>query len=148
MKQFSSYFIFRPLTPSYMRFRIRWFLNLNANEYTFKEKYFILHIPRQKGKKSCLLELRDYLTEQGNYITIYANVKAEPRSSLKGYIIDLLMYRQINLDGKQPQNTWINAEASTRDISLCSIIVRTALGEIRFSTEPYYNGQEIKVFWG
>ena len=39
-------------------------------------KYFILHAPRQTGKTSCLLALRDYLNEQGNYIAVYANVEA------------------------------------------------------------------------
>ena len=39
-------------------------------------KCFILHAPRQTGKTSCLLALRDYLNEQGNYIAVYANVEA------------------------------------------------------------------------
>ena len=42
----------------------------------FQQKYFILHAPRQTGKTSCLLALRDYLNEQGNYIAVYANVEA------------------------------------------------------------------------
>ena len=29
-----------------------------------QRKYFILHAPRQTGKTSCLLALRDYLNEQ------------------------------------------------------------------------------------
>lgn len=41
-----------------------------------QQKYFILHAPRQTGKTSCLLALRDYLNEQGNYIAVYANVEA------------------------------------------------------------------------
>lgn len=41
-----------------------------------QRKYFILHAPRQTGKTSCLLALRDYLNEQGNYIAAYANVEA------------------------------------------------------------------------
>ena len=42
----------------------------------YQRKYFILHAPRQTGKTSCLLALRDYLNEQGNYIAVYANVEA------------------------------------------------------------------------
>lgn len=42
----------------------------------FQQKYFILHAPRQTGKTSCLLALRDYLNEQGNYVAVYANVEA------------------------------------------------------------------------
>ena len=41
-----------------------------------QQKYFILHAPRQTGKTSSLLALRDYLNEQGHYIAVYANVEA------------------------------------------------------------------------
>ena len=41
-----------------------------------QQKYFILHAPRQTGKTSCLLALRDYLNEHGDYIAVYANVEA------------------------------------------------------------------------
>ena len=41
-----------------------------------QRKYFILHAPRQTGKTSCLLALRDYLNAQGDYIAVYANVEA------------------------------------------------------------------------
>ena len=40
-----------------------------------QQKYFVLHAPRQTGKTSCLLALRDYLNEQGDYIAVYANVE-------------------------------------------------------------------------
>ncbi|MDR0895571.1 MAG: AAA-like domain-containing protein, partial [Prevotellaceae bacterium] len=39
------------------------------------QKYFILHAPRQTGKTSCLLALRDYLNRQGRYYAVYANVE-------------------------------------------------------------------------
>jgi hypothetical protein len=38
-------------------------------------KYFVLHAPRQTGKTSCLLALRDLLNCQGDYIAVYANVE-------------------------------------------------------------------------
>lgn len=41
-----------------------------------QQKYFILHAPRQTGKTSSLLALRDYLNGQGDYIAVYANVEA------------------------------------------------------------------------
>ena len=31
-------------------------------------KYFILHAPRQTGKTTSLLALRDYLNQQGRYV--------------------------------------------------------------------------------
>ena len=40
-----------------------------------QERYFVLHAPRQTGKTSCMLALRDYLNEHGEYIAVYANVE-------------------------------------------------------------------------
>ena len=40
-----------------------------------QQRYFVLHAPRQTGKTSCMLALRDYLNEQGDYIAVYANVE-------------------------------------------------------------------------
>ncbi|MBQ4294844.1 MAG: ATP-binding protein [Prevotella sp.] len=41
-----------------------------------QNKYFVMHAPRQSGKTSCLLALRDYLNEQDDYVAVYANVEA------------------------------------------------------------------------
>ncbi|MDR0893830.1 MAG: AAA-like domain-containing protein, partial [Prevotellaceae bacterium] len=38
-------------------------------------KYFILHAPRQTGKTSCMLALRDYLNRQGRYYAVSVNVE-------------------------------------------------------------------------
>ena len=40
-----------------------------------QSKYFVMHAPRQTGKTSCLLALRDYLNREGRYIAVYANVE-------------------------------------------------------------------------
>ncbi len=40
-----------------------------------QEKYFILHAPRQTGKTSCLLALRDELNRRGEYACVYANIE-------------------------------------------------------------------------
>jgi len=40
-----------------------------------QKKYFILHAPRQSGKTSCLLALRDLLNSEDNYFTLYINVE-------------------------------------------------------------------------
>ena len=42
----------------------------------YQQKYFVLHAPRQTGKTSCLLALRDYLNARGEFIAVYANVEA------------------------------------------------------------------------
>ena len=40
-----------------------------------QQRYFVLHAPRQTGKTSCMLALRDYLNEKGDYIAVYANIE-------------------------------------------------------------------------
>ncbi len=40
------------------------------------ERYFVLHAPRQTGKTSALLALRDLLNEGNEYRCVYANVEA------------------------------------------------------------------------
>ena len=40
-----------------------------------QKRYFVLHAPRQTGKTSCLLALRDYLNDRDDYIAVYANVE-------------------------------------------------------------------------
>ncbi len=40
------------------------------------KKYFLLHAPRQSGKTSCLLALRDKLNAEDKYICIYANIES------------------------------------------------------------------------
>lgn len=41
-----------------------------------RQKYFVLHAPRQTGKTSCLLALRDFLNTQGKYNCVYTNFEA------------------------------------------------------------------------
>jgi hypothetical protein len=41
-----------------------------------QQKYFVIHAPRQTGKTSCLLALRDYLNKQGRYYAVSVNVEA------------------------------------------------------------------------
>ena len=40
-----------------------------------QKRYFVLHAPRQTGKTSCMLALRDYLNAHDDYIAVYANVE-------------------------------------------------------------------------
>lgn len=47
-----------------------------VEQLIYQRKYFILHAPRQTGKTSCLLALRDYLNARGEFIAVYANVEA------------------------------------------------------------------------
>ena len=40
-----------------------------------QKKYFLLHVPRQTGKTTCLLALADYLNQTGAYHAVYANIE-------------------------------------------------------------------------
>jgi hypothetical protein len=40
-----------------------------------REKYFLLHAPRQTGKTTCLLALADHLNRDGRYRALYANIE-------------------------------------------------------------------------
>ncbi len=45
-----------------------------------REKYFVLHAPRQTGKTTCLLALREHLNREGKYLCVYANVEVAQRA--------------------------------------------------------------------
>ena len=52
-------------------------LNLNEVLRLIRDKrYFVLHAPRQTGKTSALLALRDLLNTEDNYRCVYVNVEA------------------------------------------------------------------------
>ena len=57
-----------------------------------RKKYFILHAPRQTGKTSCMLALRDYLNKEGKYHCVYANFEAAQtaRNDVKAGIKSIL----------------------------------------------------------
>jgi type II secretory pathway predicted ATPase ExeA len=40
-----------------------------------REKYFVIHAPRQTGKTTCLLALRDHLNAEGKLFCVYANME-------------------------------------------------------------------------
>ncbi len=45
-------------------------------ELIAQQRYFVLHAPRQTGKTTCLLALRDYLNAQGKFAALYVNIEA------------------------------------------------------------------------
>ena len=69
-----------------------------------QQKYFVLHAPRQTGKTSCMLALRNLLNEQGDYIAVYANVEAgqASRDNVKNVVksaVDTLALRVSQIMG-------------------------------------------------
>ena len=61
-----NYFI-----PSLSRINIQ-----DVAQLILQKKYFVLHAPRQTGKTTLLLALRDYINASGNFYCVYANVEA------------------------------------------------------------------------
>ena len=52
-------------------------INLSRVRRLIRDKrYFVLHAPRQTGKTSALLALRDLLNDEGDYRCVYVNVEA------------------------------------------------------------------------
>jgi hypothetical protein len=49
-----------------------------------REKYFLLHAPRQTGKTTCLLALADHLNRGGRYRALYANI--EPAQAYREHV--------------------------------------------------------------
>ncbi|MCL2065346.1 MAG: ATP-binding protein, partial [Candidatus Cloacimonetes bacterium] len=69
-----------------------------------KSKYFVLHAPRQTGKTSCLLALRDMLNKEGDYFAIYTNFEIGQafREDIHGAmlaVIEILVMNVENLLG-------------------------------------------------
>ncbi|MEE8583392.1 MAG: hypothetical protein V3T83_00920 [Acidobacteriota bacterium] len=65
--------------PPLERFDLKELLRLIA-----QKKYFVLHAPRQTGKTTCLLALRDYLNQAGDFCCLYFNV--EPGQTSRGEV--------------------------------------------------------------
>jgi hypothetical protein len=56
------------------------------------QKYFILHAPRQTGKTSTLLALRDHINKEGRYYCLYSNFETgqAARENVKDAILSIL----------------------------------------------------------
>jgi hypothetical protein len=54
---------------------VRWDMDLVLGHIA-RQEYIALHAPRQTGKTSCLLHLRDKLNAEGNFAAVYCNVEA------------------------------------------------------------------------
>ena len=52
------------------------------------QRYFVLHAPRQTGKTTCLLALRDYFNSGTDYCAVYANI--EGGQGMRGNVLAAL----------------------------------------------------------
>ena len=78
------------------------------------EKYFVLHAPRQTGKTSALLALRDLLNggQAGDYRCVYANVEAgqaareNVEEGMRTVLAELALQASVTLDDETLENLW------------------------------------------
>ena len=80
-----------------------------------RQRYFVLHAPRQTGKTTCLLALMDYLNEQGNYVALYANIeRAQTAREHVRYGIDAVVEAIASAAGVYLKNkrllTWLQTQ--------------------------------------
>ena len=90
-------------------------LNLKEIEALLaQKKYFILHAPRQTGKTSCLLALRDYLNQRGQYKCLYINVenaqiaRENVDKGMQTILGEMATRAEISLQDLFLQEQWLN----------------------------------------
>ena len=76
------------------------------------KKYFVLHAPRQTGKTSALLALRDLLNAGGDYRCVYANVEAaqalreDVAEGMRTVLAELALEASITLGDGTLEDIW------------------------------------------
>ena len=91
-------------------------LNLGEIRRLVRDKrYFVLHAPRQTGKTSVLLALRDLLNAEGEFRCLYANVEAgqagredTPRA-MRAILGELASRAEMTLDDMFMDEIWVGA---------------------------------------
>ena len=79
------------------------------------KKYFVLHAPRQTGKTSALLALRDLLNAGGDYRCVYANVEAaqalreDVAEGMRAVLAELALEASITLGDDTLEDIWPGA---------------------------------------
>ena len=98
-----------------------------------QQRYFVLHAPRQTGKTSCMLALRDYLNGQGEYIAVYANVEGGQASrndvqSVVKSTVDILAEETSGIiDSNLPLEVAESVENTGKDAMLSTFLRRLAM---------------------
>ena len=76
------------------------------------KKYFVLHAPRQTGKTSALLALRDLLNRGGDYRCVYANVESGQSArenvaeGLRTVLAELALQADATLGDRSLEDVW------------------------------------------
>ena len=94
------------------------------------EKYFVLHAPRQTGKTSALLALRDLLNSRGAYRCVYANVEAgqaareDMERALRAIFSELEIQASITLGDESLASLWRGALDSAGPVGALQQVLR------------------------
>ncbi|MFQ5616312.1 MAG: AAA family ATPase, partial [Anaerolineales bacterium] len=97
-----------------------------------QKKYFILHAPRQVGKTSYLLALRDYLNKQGRYRCVYFNVEVAQTdrenvpSAMRSLLGEMVSRARTTLDDSFPQSVWQDVLRENGGAALNPVLTRWA----------------------
>ena len=80
-----------------------------------QRKYFLLHAPRQTGKTSCLLALRDYLNAEEKYNAVYCNLEAGQAArgdvavALPAMVRSLMRACELPLNNFEDKESWFHS---------------------------------------
>ena len=95
------------------------------------ERYFVLHAPRQTGKTTCMMALRDHLNASGQYLAVLVNV--EPAQAMRenveaamAAICYLISSEFTYLTGTALSNDLSSAPLSVRLIGLLRAIAQAS----------------------
>ncbi len=94
-----------------------------------QKKYFVLHAPRQSGKTSCLMALRDYINHEEQYYAVYVNVevgqtaRGDVKRGIKAIITQLAYEAEATLNDRSliEQKNFV-IEDSGEDAALAVIL--------------------------
>jgi len=90
-----------------------------------QEKYFVLHAPRQTGKTSCFLAIRDALNREGKYFCVYANVEmAQGACESVQEGLSLILQEIADRQRRRPDRTRVRARPRPRRTSSSSTGIR------------------------
>ena len=71
-----------------------------------QQRYFVLHAPRQTGKTTCMLALRDYFNAGTDYCAIYANIegaqgmRGNVRAAMEGILSRIAEEAELSLGAR------------------------------------------------
>ena len=97
------------------------------------EKYFVLHAPRQTGKTSALLTLRDLLNAEGTYRCVYVNVEGgqagreDTQRAMRAILSQLALRARQTLRDEWVEDIWFDIlQRSGPDGALQQVLSRWA----------------------